>query len=66
MQEVFSHGHLTALLLLRDLHKVLGCLPEDLIQILLLLIEASLDLLIELLEQLLLSGLNLRTDCPVV
>ena len=66
MHEVFTDAHQATLLLLRYFHKMLGSFPEYFVEVLLLLVEAALNLLIKLFKQFLLLGLDLRTDCPVI
>lgn len=48
MHEVLTDAHKATLLLLRYLHEMLGRFPEYFVEILLLLVEAALDLLVKL------------------
>lgn len=66
VEELLADLRLATLLLLCDFHEVFGRFAEDFIKVLLLLVEAPLNLLVELLKQLLLSNLYFRADGTVI
>ena len=66
MHKMLAHAHQAPLLLLCYFHKMLCRFSKYFVKVLLLLVETSLYLLIELFKQLLLLCLNLRADGPII